>query len=870
MTSPVWITNSGFLGTITERTAVNVAFTVSGTATSFSVISGSLPSGLVLKQETTATSTSTTCVIVGNATSVPTTLSSQFVVRAANDSGLADRTFVIDVQGGIDPTWVTPAGYLAVGTTGEYFAVNKQIVDYQLTATPSVLFENMKLRYYIADNDGQLPKGLSLTEDGRIVGIIDEITVAEASYSITDASYDTIKYDVFGYDGSYYVETISAKPKFILKKYQFYVTTTDGFNSTRKLFKMIVVDKDSLRADTGYIEADGQYFQAGDSYLFAPNWLSPANLGIRRAGNYQIITIKTYDPFPEVGGVEWNWDAVSVNPEIKVFADTRLGPYVEALDTRFPLYNRAGTSTVHLKNLTSLPEVGHQFRLDSYLPNIGYTTTYTVSSVTGTTTSCRLGIQHSPELVNGSVVYNTTLLDDIPDDSIFFIGSAVSKPLGFNLNPLTGDLYGQIPYLPAYSIDYKFTIRMTKTDRKTGDTNNSDRVFQLRLQGSVNTDLEWITTSTVGVIQTGHQSELAVKAAHTNFPDLGVQYKLVSGSLPTGLEFKNDGSIIGKIPYGGIFDINSTQDRDNFSIDGGITTIDRSYTFVAQATNSYRLATIDKEFRIVIGDNIEGKYSSIYVRPFMTRPKRRSYRDFINNSDVFDYKVLYRPSDPAFGLQKEIKMVIEHGLERLNLAEYVGGLQDYFYNKRFFFGDVKTVPAEDEHGNYVYDVVYVDIIDTAVNKAGKSPDKVSFIINQGLVDVYTNSVENWQKSLEGITIYGETIKVDEYLRPRFMRTITDTGAPLGFIKAVPICYTQPGEGYKVLRKIQLSGFDFKLLDFEVDRLIIDNTLDPDRPAGDKYLKFPIKNADSARPLNVLAGPDGVIITDEFGTELFIE
>jgi hypothetical protein len=39
---------------------------------------------------------------------------------------------------------------------------------------------------------------------------------------------------------------------------------------------MIVVDKDSLRADTGYIEADGQYFQAGNSYLFAPTWLSPA------------------------------------------------------------------------------------------------------------------------------------------------------------------------------------------------------------------------------------------------------------------------------------------------------------------------------------------------------------------------------------------------------------------------------------------------------------------------------------------------------------------------------------------------------------------------------------------------------------------
>jgi hypothetical protein len=70
-----------------------------------------------------------------------------------------------------------------------------------------------------------------------------------------------------------------------------------------------------------------------------------------------------------------------------------------------------------------------------------------------------------------------------------------------------------------------------------------------------------------------------------------------------------------------------------------------------------------------------------------------------------------------------------------------------------------------------------------------------------------------------------------------------------------------------LKKIQLSNFDFKLLDFEVDRLIIDQTFDY---SGDKYLKFPIKNADSARPLNLLAGPDGIIITDESGTELFIE
>lgn len=908
MTSPVWITNAGFLGTLTEKTAVSIPFSVNTTATSFSIVSGKLPQGLVLKLETTSTTATTTGFIVGNPMSVPSTVRSQFVIRAKNNSGVSDRTFSLDVTSSVDPIWITSGGFLPVGTSGECFAVNEHIVDYQLSALPNVLFENMKMRYYIADGDGQLPRGLRLTEDGRIVGTIDEITVQEDAATVTGDGYDTEKYDQYPYDSAVIVENISNRPKYIKKIYQFYVTATDGFNSSRKMFKLQVVDVNSLRADTGYISADAKCFQAGDSYLYSPAWLSPANLGIRRAANYQIVRIKTYDPHPELGEVTWNWD-LSVNPEIRVRADTQyntgpsglevtvrgsvdtygdlplvntIGDLYNVVDETLsyvwngtdwesadflPKYNRVGTSTVHLRNLTSLPQVGQLFRLDSYIPDAVFTTTYTISSVSGTVDSCQIGIKHSPVQVGESIVYDTTLKDDIPDDAIFYIGSAVSKPPGFNLNETSGDLYGQIPYIPAYSIDYKFTIRMIKTDPQTGDQAKSDRVFQLRLQGSVNTDLEWLTTSTVGVIKSGYQSELFVKAAHENFPELGIQYKLVDGELPTGLEFKNDGSIVGKIPYGGTTEIDYYEPSE-FTLDDGETKIDREYTFTVEATNAYRLATIDQEFTIVIGENSPTPFSSVYMRPFMNRNRRRTYRNFINDTDIFDETVLYRPTDPAFGLQKEIKMVLEYGIERLNLAEYIVGLQNYFYNKRFYFGDVKTIPAEDEDGNYVYDLVYVDIIDSQVNLAGKSPDSMSFLINQGLVNLYSNSVENWQSSLESIQIYGETIKVDEYLRPRFMRTIQQTtGAPLGFIKAMPICYTKPGEGYKVKRKIELSGFDFKLIDFEVDRLIIDQTLDFD---GDKYLKFPIKNVDSVRPLNVLAGPDGVIITDEFGAELLVE
>lgn len=915
MAAPRWLTPAGFLGTVTERKPASVAFSASGTDTKFTLIAGSLPLGTVLQKETTTTNTSTIGYVIGHPMSVPTTITSEFVIRAYNDSGLSDRTFMLDTVGGIDPVWITPGGYLSVGTSGECFAVNKNIVDYQLSAVPSVLFENMKLRYYIADGDGQLPGGLTLQEDGRITGIVDEITaIEEEGGSRTSGGYDTEKYDKYPYDGSIIINNVSNKPKFIKKIYQFYVTATDGFNSTRKMFKLQVVDVNSLRGDTSYISADAQCFQAGNSYLYAPAWLSPANLGIRRANNYQIITIKTYDPFPELGGVSWDWDSVSVNPEIRAVADSQLdtGPFganytIKGLITAYvdlpltatagdiytvlfdetalnqtrsyiytgsewqyvsfrPKYNQAGTSTLHVKNLTSLPQVGHQFRLDSYI-NAAYTTTYTVTSVTGTTATCVIGFKHNiRDDGTGNTIYNTDLLDTIPDNAVLFFGTPVTKPLGFKLNKETGDLYGQIPYIPAYSLDYKFTVRMTKTDKVTGDTNKSDRVFQLRLQGSVNTDLEWITTSTVGVIRQGYQSELGIVAQHENHPELGITYKMVSGELPTGLEFKSDGSIVGKIPYGGTTEID--YNLGDFSIDNGITTVDRTYTFTAEATNAYRLATIDKQFKIYIGENDPTPFSSVYVRPFMNRDKRRNYRDFINDTNIFDLKTLYRPTDPAFGLQTDIRMTIEYGLERLNLAEYITGLQYYFYNKRFFFGDVKWLPAEDESGNYVYDVVYVDVIDSNLSNTGKSPDSLSFLINSELVDIYTDSVVNWKNALESIPIYGRTIKVDEYLRPRFMRTVqSSTGAPLGFIKAMPVCYVKPGYGKTTVRKIQLSGFDFKLIDFEVDRLIIDQTFDY---SGDKYLKFPIKNKQDVRPLNVLAGPDGVIITDENGNALLVE
>jgi len=863
MSAPTWVTYQGFLGTITQRTPVNIPITTNGSDTRYSLIAGAFPPGVQLDITTTATSATTTAFVFGFPEAVPTTTESRFVIRASNTDGINDKTFRIDVTGGTSPLWFTPEGMLPIGTSGEYFAINRQIVDYQLVALGNALLDNMKVRYYIEDGDGILPKGLRLTEDGRIVGTINVVTVQDADASqMQTYGYDLLRYDGFGYDLTPITPATINIPKFIPVHEKFYVTASDGFNSTKQLFEIQIVDANSLRADTGYITADEKYFLSNDSYLFSQNWLNPANLGIRRAAEYQIIPISLYDPTPNQGPTTWEWDALTVNPEIQCRANSTIDP-----NTYRQTNNLAGDNRLFVKNCSSLPQAGQQFRFDTYMTGVT-NTTYAITTVTGNTSLCTLGFTQLNTTTN-------TLIDDIPDDAIFYIGSPSVHPKGFKLDLTTGNLYGQIPFIPSYSINYKFTVRMVRTNSNR-DVIKYDRVFSLTLQGNVNTDLQWLTTSTVGVIKTGYQSELFVQAEHSTNPDIKMVYSIVNGELPPGLTFKSDGTIVGKIPYKNsittvdAFSDPPTTDEFNegsldFVIDGGISTFDRDYAFTVQATDIYSSSAINKRFNIVIGDNSLTPFSTLYVKPFMYKDKRKSYRYFVNDTSIFDPRVMYRPADPAFGIQPDLKLIIEHGLETLNLAEYILGFQKYFYNKRFFFGDVKTLPAEDERGNHVYDVVYIDIVDSQMI-ASRSPDTMQFYINQNIASYQIASLDNWQTALESIPILGRTIMVDEYLRPRFMRTIQQTtGAPLGFIKAVPLCYTKPGQGPTVVKKVQLSGFDFKLLDFEVDRLIITNTIDF---AVDKYLKFPITDVDKTRVIDVIAGPDGIILQTEDGQDLF--
>ena len=94
---------------------------------------------------------------------------------------------------------------------------------------------------------------------------------------------------------------------------------------------------------------------------------------------------------------------------------------------------------------------------------------------------------------------------------------------------------------------------------------------------------------------------------------------------------------------------------------------------------------------------------------------------------------------------------------------------------------------------------------------------------------FPSSVNNWRYRIKQL---GETER--EYL-PLYMRSIqTSEKRELGFIKAVPICFTLPGKSAAILLNIKNSGFNFDQINYEIDRYIIDSVTGY---GNDKYLAF---------------------------------
>ena len=402
-------------------------------------------------------------------------------------------------------------------------------------------------------------------------------------------------------------------------------------------------------------------------------------------------------------------------------------------------------------------------------------------------------------------------------------------------------LYAVLPYQPAYSTPYNFTVRLIKTDVLTGETSYSDRTFTLTVKGNVENTLVFETPPNLGSISPGYVSELAIVATHTKTPT-PVKYRLTSGQLPTGLSLAIDGSIIGRVAYNSqtYFDL-AEYGFDAFKLDSGETSIDSEYKFTVEATDIYQQSILDQEFTLTVLETGVDEFIQMYIRPYMTNSDRKSYSEFISDTSVFENSLLYRPLDPEFGIQPEMKFVLEYGIKTDLYRAYAASLNTFFKEQRFLFNGVKTAVSKDASGNLVYEVIYIEIID-----------------DQG------NGIDQMKDYLDA------NFATDEFTMPDWMRTIQSSfGAPLGYVKAMPLCYTLPDMSDIILKRIELTNYDFKLLDFTADRLQLSSTTDYQET---KYLVFPNRYAGGTTVDEniVLYVPEGAPLLTEDGSFLDLE
>jgi hypothetical protein len=420
------------------------------------------------------------------------------------------------------------------------------------------------------------------------------------------------------------------------------------------------------------------------------------------------------------------------------------------------------------------------------------------------------------------------------------VGDSSDMLPGLTLDPGTGWLYGYIPALGLTDNTYDFFIRVYKKDNPAVISNKYN--YSLNIIGPIDTDVTWITDSDLGTINNGATSTLYVLA--TNLADIQLQYQLESGSdsnLPQGLQLLPSGEIAGRVSFDTFaLDLGTTTfdvTLNDLAITGENTetTFDMTHTFTVNAYSVNGLVSVFKTFTITVVREYNEPYENLYIQAMPPQSDRNFIDSLLQNQDIFQPELLYRPADPNFG--RATNVVYDHafGLTASTIEEYYSSLYENHYWKNLTLGEIRVAQALDNNDNVIYEVVYSAIQDNLLNNQGESVSKqvtLPYPINEAdsteVSVVYPNSLINMRDQV--IDTVGQVANI----LPLWMTSKQANGRVLGFTPAWVLAYVKPGHGEQIAYYVRTKfGERLNLIDFEVDRYELDRLLTKNwDPAGD--------------------------------------
>jgi hypothetical protein len=446
------------------------------------------------------------------------------------------------------------------------------------------------------------------------------------------------------------------------------------------------------------------------------------------------------------------------------------------------------------------------------------------------------------DLDNDEFYYEITSPDDGGFDQDSEVGfdqdvldpSDYPMPRGIGLTKKSGWYTGHLARQNKMSSNHTVTVYARK---KLGRDYSGEKTnFNITVLGDFENEIRWITDSDLGTIVTGNFSTLKVEASNTS--NLKLYYKLKSSILsrtPQGLVLLPTGEISGRVSFK-YFSLN----KGHLTLDGDKTTFDRTYTFTVIAHDLYYAYYSEKTFTLKTNVVSKTPYDMLYLRAMPDKKQRKLLKSIIEDEHYFPSKLIYRPSDPQWGKKTYLEFLVLTGLEPGDLISYLPAIAKNHYTKTFTFGEVKTAAAVDANYNTVYEVVYLEVIDsqlgidtkTGLSKYPKqdiSLTKLSNFYSIGGVDQQILSPNGLGNMVKQVT---DNIEINQSAQlPLWMtsmqpdpQSISGFSPPLGYTPAVILGYTEPGASKTIEYRLKYDKVPFNNIEFTTDRYLLDNVL----------------------------------------------
>jgi hypothetical protein len=673
------------------------------------------------------------------------------------------------------PTWITPAGTLATIPEGVFYSI-----PLVATADDTVFYSVIA---------GRLPPGIQVDQTGVLAGL------PQATSEVQGVPLDVV-------------------------------------NDTTSQFAVRAYTKTSVggvTVITGLADRTFTITVTGQSTVF---WTTPAGLVLTQFDGSQIepLTVVYSDPDPDSTNTV-SLIAGALPPGLAVSSQGVITGYI----TPNPAATQTTTSYSFTLRVTN--GVSADIRTFSILVYARSWMTADNTQVTADNTFVTADVSpvQNPIITTPTGSIGSTRSDNFfafqfqgayyDGDPIEFEATTMLPP-GLTLDPVSGWLYGLIPFEGIVTNTYDFSLRVR--DALVPSAVSEAYAFSLTVTGPVNSDVIWLTPTNLGTIDNGATSTFYVAAE--NVAGLALQYQLKSGSnssLPQGLQLLPSGHIAGRVSF------------DTFAVDGGTTTFDVGLntvdqpttfdlvnTFTVTATSINGLVNADKTFSITVVRRYDQPFDNLYIQAMPPQQDRDLLASLLQNPTIFPPDLIYRADDPNFGVARRVIYNHAYGLIAATLDDYVASLDLNHYWKNLVLGEIKTAQALDDAGNVIYEVVYSDIQDNLVNNDDESVDKqvvLAFPIDADdstqIDSVYPNSLINMRDQV--IDTVGQVSRV----LPRWMLTRQANGTVLGFVPAWVIAYTKPGQSGQIAYNIQTQfSNQLNLIDFKVDRYELDNFL----------------------------------------------